>query len=190
MRKIQDGAAFFFVVCVAILTVVAVLGVWDFFNEDVISKSFQTIGILAAAAVVTIVAGRYVDARKTPASATDAMGNVVVVPVQINPAFTMMRHATIVVLIISVVLLALFGVLAIWEVLSGEVVNKSLSSIAIVAFAAFVIVITCLDREDHKLLHSPKGEKNEKSSVLRVILWIVVIVTVVPWFFRALLGGF
>jgi len=60
-RTIQNVAAGSFIFFVSILTIIAVLAVWDVFSEDVLSKSLTTIGILAFASLVVIVAARAVE---------------------------------------------------------------------------------------------------------------------------------
>ena len=71
------------------------------------------------------------------------------------------------VLIVAVTLLALFGVLAIWNVIADkDVLYRSLSSIAILAFAAFVVVITCLKREGGSLA----GRKVSAGGVIGIII--------------------
>src|SRR3989339_1453528 len=149
MKKIQNGAAFVFILSVVILATISICGVWKIFSDDVITKSIQTFGLLSVVAVIVIIAGRFIDSREQ--LTVSNTGAVESLPFS-NPVFTSIRQITLGVLIISISLLALFGVLAIWDVLSGEVLNKSLSSIAIIAFASVVIVITCLEREKHKLM--------------------------------------
>ncbi|MDO8569640.1 MAG: hypothetical protein Q7R89_02620 [bacterium] len=140
MKTIQNTSAIFFIVAVAILSTIATLGVWDIFSKDVISKSFQTLGLLALVAIIIMAAGRYVEGRSE-------VGDVAM-PDLPSPIFKIVRRMTLAVLIISVSLLALLGVLAIWEVIQDkDVLYKSLSSLGIFAFGAFVIVMTCLDRE-------------------------------------------
>lgn len=180
MKKIQDIAGFLFIVCVSVLSIIAILGVWDVFADDVISKSFQTIGLLAAVAVIVIIAGRFIDSRKTEAvGSTNAMGNPIMPTENINPLFTSIRHVTLVVLIVAVVMLALLGIMAIWDVLADKVAGKSIGSIAIVAFAAFIIVLTCLERENHKLLHSAQ---NKRVSVGRIILYVILVIFILQFF--------
>jgi hypothetical protein len=57
-KKIQDSALLIFILSIVILTVVAVLGIWDVFQDDVIYKSFTTIGILTFASLITVIAAR------------------------------------------------------------------------------------------------------------------------------------
>ena len=142
MKALQDTAAFLFIVAVGILTVVCVLGVWDFFSHDVIVKSFETVGLLAIVAVIVIVAGRFAGS-----------GQSTTLTSMPNPAFRSIRNGTLGVLIIAASLLALLGVLSIWEVISDkDVLYKSIGSLAILAFGAFVMVVTSLDREQSPLL--------------------------------------
>lgn len=175
MRKIQDSAAYAFIVSVAVLTVVSVLGVWKVFDTDVISKSFQTIGLLAAVAVIVMIAGRFVGGHNESVSTAGEAAMPMAPQVHDASVFTMLRHGTIAVLIISVVFLAFLGILAIWEVVSGEIINKSLSSIGIVVFSSFVIVLTCMDREDHPILRKNSAPISGGMILLFIILglWLL-----------------
>ena len=60
-NKIQDIATIIFIAAVAILTLVSILGVWEVLSNDVIWKSFSTIGVVGFAAVVAVVAAKLVD---------------------------------------------------------------------------------------------------------------------------------
>ncbi|CAN5135563.1 hypothetical protein BH11PAT3_BH11PAT3_0480 [soil metagenome] len=166
MKKIQNSAATFFIFSIVVLTAISILGVWEIFGGEVIRKSFMTIGLLAGVSIVTIIAGRFMDANKAPV--LDAAGQPV--PEEINPAFNNIRNSTVVVLITSIALLALLGVLSIWEVVSGPVLHKSISSIAIIGFSSFLIIITCLERVNHPLMH----KKISGSGIVGVLilLWI------------------
>ncbi len=146
MKTIQDIAAFLFVTAVAILTAVCVLGVWEFFGHDIIWKSFQTVGLLAAVAVVVIIAGRFMGHGASP-----------VLPSAPNPVFKSIRSVTPVVLIIAASLLAFIGVLAIWDVIADkEIFNKAIGSLAVLSFGTFVMVVTCMERENNPMLNHQK----------------------------------
>jgi len=164
MKKLQNSAAGFFIVSVIILSAISILGIWEIFNGDVITKSFQTLGLLATVSIIIMIAGRFVDGGKVPA--VDANG--LPVPEEMNPVFDRIRYATVGVLIVSVALLALLGVMSIWEVIAGPVLSKSLSSIGVVAFSSFLIIMTCLERVKHPLMH-------KKLSGGMVILGIIII---------------
>lgn len=166
MKNIQNAAAFFFILAIVILSFVSVLGVWDFFSDDVIAKSFQTLGLLAIVAIIILAAGKY-SGHHTETSPE-------VSPELPNPAFKSIRVLTVGVLIISGTLLALLGVLAIWEVVSDkDVLYKSLGSLGIISFGAFIIVMTCLDREG-KFENKPHGRMSTGSIVGLVILAYLV----------------
>ena len=142
MKLIQDTAALLFVVAVAILTAVCVLGVWDFFSHDVVWKSFETVGLLALVAVVVIIAGHF-------------MGHAAAasVPALPNPVFPALRQITVVIFIAAAALLAFLGVLAIWNVIvDHDVLYKSVGSLAVLAFGSFIMVATCMEREDNPML--------------------------------------
>jgi len=137
MRAIQDVVAFFFIAAVVILAGVSIFGVWDIFAQDVISKSFMTLGLLSIISLIIMVAGRFIDNKSDMALAIPP-----------NPAFSSIRRIMLGVLIVSASLLALLGVLTIWEVISkGEVLWKSLGSITIIAFSSLIVVMTCRERE-------------------------------------------
>ncbi|MEI8174699.1 MAG: hypothetical protein WCG28_01990 [bacterium] len=170
MKKIQNGAAFVFIASVVILTVISICGVWKVFDVDVITKSIQTFGLLSVVAVIVMIAGKFVDSRdQLTVSSTGAVEDV---PFS-NLAFTTIRKITLAVLIASVSILALLGVLAIWDVLSGEVLNKSISSIIVVAFATLIVIMTCLQRE--------QLFKNNKTSLGKVILYIILALIGLPF---------
>ena len=147
MKKLQDVSAFVFISCVGILATISVLGVWKIFDQDVINKSIQTISLLAVVTIIITVAGKFFGNHAQGELA--GMESVIVEP---NPVFKSLRYLTLTTLIISAVLLALLGVLAIWDVMSGETLSRSLSTLSIIAFASFVIVLTCLLREGHKFM--------------------------------------
>lgn len=166
MKKIQDGSAFIFIICVLVLTVISIMGVWDVLGKDVITKSMQTVGLLAVVSMIVIAAGKFVDSKKQ--MAIDPVTNTAIeVPVQINQGFPVIRHITVVLLIIATTMLALLAVLGIWDVLSGETLHKSLSSIAIIVFSSLIIVAVSMERENNKLL---------KTKISGGLVFIVIVV--------------
>lgn len=166
IKKYQDRAGFFFVAAVAILAIVSILGVWDIFSVDVVTKSFQTFGLLALVTVIVVVSGRFVGT---------SLKNEISVPDQPNQAFLAIRRTTLGVLIISVVALALIGVLTIWEVISEqETLFKSLSSIGILVFCSFVIVLMCLERE-----RSGSRGKNSIGTIILILIFLLLMTVLI-----------
>jgi hypothetical protein len=167
MRALQNGAGILFISCLAILSVIAILGVWDFFTQDVIWKSFQTLGICALVAAVVMIAGRFMDA--SPDLSPGASGMI--------QMFKAIRYLTLSTLIAAVSLLALVGVLAIWDVITNtDVVYKSLSSIAIIAFSSYIAVAVCLERENHVLWQRRSSEFSVGGLIaLGILFWIAVL---------------
>jgi len=164
MKSIQNAASSLFIVAVAVLSLISILGVWDFFNKDVIVKSFQTLGLLAVVAIVVMVAGRFVG--RGPES-----GVSVALP---HPIFKTIRVITLGILIVSAVLLAFLGICSIWDIITEkEILYKSLSSLGILAFSAFVIVMTCLEREDSPLLK--RNGKTSSGGIIGIILLAYVL---------------
>lgn len=63
-KLIQNIAIAIFIISTAILTFVAIMAIWDVFEKDVLYKSLSTIGVVAFASLVVIVAGRFIDKHK------------------------------------------------------------------------------------------------------------------------------
>ena len=162
---IQDMAAGLFVICVTVLTVVSIMGVWKIFSTDVIWKSFETLGLLALVAVIVIIASRFVG---DPSVATE-----VAMP---RPRYRAIRNITLATLIVSSSFLALFGVLSIWEIITDkDVVNKSLSSLGIIAFASLIIVMVCLEREQNEFWKKRSGEMSGGAVIAGIVLiWLLM----------------
>jgi hypothetical protein len=158
-----NGAAGLFIGCVAILTAISILGVWNVFGRDVITKSFETLGLLAAVAIIVVIAGKFIgDPTDTTTPAP-------------SPLFHSIRNLTLVILIASAALLAFLGVLAIWDVVTDKaVLGKALSSLAILAFSSFVIVMVALEREQ-SLLWQKRHREISGGAVLAffVLLWVL-----------------
>jgi hypothetical protein len=173
MKKIENSAAFIFILAIAVLSFISILGVWDFFSHDVISKSFQTLGLLAAIAVIVLVAGKFMDKSDT----TTAVESVP------NPTFKAIRKITLTVLIVSASILAILGVLAIWDVITDkDVLYKSLSSVGILAFGSFIITMVSLDREGSSFMN--RGGR--KMSVGGIIIILFAAYMILPMFFSML----
>lgn len=146
MKNIQNIAAFLFIGAVIILTGISILGVWNFFTGDVIFKSMQTLGLLAVVSIVIMAAGKFMD-RRTEAGVPET-------PALPDPSFKTIRQLILIVLIVSLSFLAILGVLTIWDVFADKtVLYKTLGSVGILAFSSFIIVLTCLDRENSPFLH-------------------------------------
>jgi hypothetical protein len=165
MKKIQDIAALFFITAVAVLSVISILGVWNFLEHDVIMKSFETLGLLAFAAVIVIVAGHFIGSHAE-------VGALPEVP---NPLFNELRKGTIGLVIVSVSILALLGVLSIWEVVGKEILNKSFTSLLVIAFGAFVMILTCLEREGWLSESKANGGGFSAGRVIAVLLGIFIL---------------
>ncbi len=158
---IQNTASGLFITCIFILTIVSIMGVWKIFSEDVIMKSFQTLGLLAFVAIVVIVASKFVGDSST-----------VAMP---SPGFRAIRNSTLATLIGSSSLLALLGVLSIWDVITDkDILNKSLSSLAIIAFSSLIVVMVCLEREQNPLLKK-RGKEMSLGVGIAVffLIWIL-----------------
>lgn len=139
MKSIKNISAYFFIFAVAVLSVVSIMGVWDIFGEDVIWKSFKTLGLLAVVAMIVIISGDHIsNSSKTGADIEERP----------SPVWTEIRKVTVFILIVAVSILALLGVLSIWEVIEDKDVQyKTLSSLAILSFGALIVIVTCRNME-------------------------------------------
>lgn len=174
MRKIGDVSAQFFIIAVVVLTFVSILGVWDIFSDDVITKSFQTIGLLATVAVVIIVAGKYMDRNQD-------LSNMPYIP---NPLFKSIRKASLTLLILSASFLTLLGILSIWEVIQDkDVLYKSMSSLGILIFGTFIIVMTALDREGRNMM-GQEGKKMSGGTIVLIIFLMYMLFSMFSNFMR------
>lgn len=152
MKKISNFIAYFFILAVSVFTLISIGGVWELFGGDVIDKSLQSMALLAAISIVAIIADHMLD--KKP--------EVLAVPTESQPVeqvstFTSIRSVSVLVLIVSAVLLAFMGLLAIWEVFEKNILHKSLTSIGIIVFSCVVIALTCLERENNPILKRKLG---------------------------------
>lgn len=176
MKSIQDIAAFIFIAAIAILSVVSVFGVWEIFEKDVIKKSFQTFGLLTAATAAIMIAGRFLEGR--------AKQEGVAKPDLPSPVFQTIRQGTITLFVVAVAILALVGALAIWELIEvKEALFRSLSSLTILAFGAFVIVVTSLERENkNKQILWGQILWGQKTINPGIVVWLIILASFLVWF--------
>lgn len=161
---IQNIAAGFFIACVLVLTIVSILGIWSIFSNDVIAKSFETLGILALVAIIVIVASKFVGDPSAEAE-----------PAMPSHGYRSIRNSTLVTLIVSSTLLAFLGVLSIWDVItSTDILHKSLSSLSIIAFSSLIIVMVCLEREQNSFWKKHGREMTGGSVILGIVLIILL----------------
>jgi len=135
--KVANVTALAFISGLIILGFVSILGIWDFLDDDVVEKSFATIGLLVFVTVIILIATKYLGK------------NEVVAPLSI---FASIQRITVGTLIISSALLALVGILSIWEILDGVSVGRSVASLAIIAFISLITVMICLERKGSKTM--------------------------------------
>ncbi len=161
----------------------AILGVWDFLDGDVIDKSFQTVALLAFVTIVLVASARFMDAKKGDSTDPQVLAEIT----QSKAMFANIRHITLSIFIGALGILALLGVLSIWEVVGGDVMSKSLSSIAVLGFSALIVLIACLLREDNPALVG--GSTEGKMSITRIILTVLFVILVLPPLLFFLMGG-
>lgn len=169
-RKISDVVGLFFVFCVGVLTLVCLLGVWDFIEGDVILKTLATVGIIAFASVISLFASK-------------SMGNGDEGANEISPylpLFTSLRYFTSTLLIVSVAILALVGIMSIWDLITDkDVITKTVVSMVILAFSSFIVITTCASRENRTIFGKVK-EGNGHMSVAGIIVLLLIGVWLLP----------
>ena len=168
MQSIQNITALSFLVVLAVLAGVSILGIWDMLGEDVVQKSFFTLCLIGVVSGVVLVAAKYFHHPES------GENEKVVAP---DPMFRHIRVFTVAALIVSSALLALLGVFAIWEVMDMDVLFRSLASLGVIAFSAMVSIVICMDREGLKSVVS----KNQSSAgtVIGILflfwfMWVLV----------------
>ncbi|MFA4890371.1 MAG: hypothetical protein WC587_01925 [Candidatus Paceibacterota bacterium] len=62
-----------------------------------------------------------------------------------------LKKASVVILVISVVLMTFLAILSIWDFLQKDVLQKSLTTIGVVGFAALVVLLAAKYVEDKNL---------------------------------------
>jgi hypothetical protein len=176
MKKLSDIVAYIFIAALALLTIITIFGIWDFISKDVISKSFQSIGLLALVSIIILIADNFLDKERTESKIIidPQTGNEMVVSG--NLSFQVIRNSSIVILIISAVFLALIAVLSIWEILNETILSKSVSTIGVIAFSTLIAVVTCLNRENHPILKKQSVSPLIGAGFLILGLWFLSII--------------
>ncbi|MGH7141195.1 MAG: hypothetical protein ACREGH_00985 [Minisyncoccia bacterium] len=163
MKKIKNWIVEIFIICVSVLSFVAVLGIWGVFTFDILLKLVQTLWIVALVAVAVIVAAPFIGKR---ASAADPPASALP-----DPMFTQIRRYTLDLLVVGVSLFALIGIISIW-LIYDNIISKSLVSIVALAFCEFIVVVICRECEGNPRY----GGSNTvvlALALLLVIGWIV-----------------
>lgn len=174
-KRISDIVALFFVFCIGILTALCLLSIWKFIDGDVVIKSMATIGIVAFASIIALFASRTMSGNDPQSDISPYL-----------PMFTSLRYFTSTLLIISVAVLALIGVMAIWEFMTDKaIITKSVVSMIIIAFSSFLAIATCAERENRTIFGKVREGKSHfsiGSIIVLVILgaWLVpVLISIV-----------
>lgn len=152
---------------IIILTVVSLLGVWSFLGAGVLQKSFLSICYLSFFTLIIMFAEKFTSHGVQIVSTTTPSSEM---PVQAGSIFTGVRNFSIISLIAASIVLACTGLLAIWEVLPHDTMFKTLSSLAIIAFSSFLIVLVCLQREKKNM---PVPGSGESIWLFFIAMWVI-----------------
>lgn len=102
--------------------------------------------------------------------------------------FTAIRKSAIILLGISIAALATIGILSIWEVIEKDDVFRSLTSMGIISFSAFLVIVVAMEREGKLMnyfLNERKGQDPASIGWGRVVT--VLLVVFVIWTFLRML---
>lgn len=177
MKNFANVSSLVFIIGVLLFSFVAILGVWDFMQDDVVVKSLSTIGVLGFVGLIVIVASSYFDKSEDNHEHLVEEGQTSLAATNDTAPsiFRSIRQSTLGVMIVSLVFLSFLGIMAIWEIFDGEVVMRSMSSIAIILFASIIIVGVCMAHERHPRIMNSKGHISPVFVIVVLILgWIMV----------------
>lgn len=140
MTKIANYATYFFILTTLALTIVSIGGIWGALNNDVVWKSFESIGLIAIASMVVLVVEAFSDKKKvTQEEASEYMEALHV--------FTFLHRISVTIIIVSLVVCVFLGLLSIWEIMDSDGLYKAVSSIATIGFYALITLGVCISRE-------------------------------------------
>lgn len=140
MTKIANYATYFFILTTLVLTLVSVAGIWGALNEDVIAKSFASVGLIAIASVVVLIVEAFSDKKAvTKEEAADYM--------EAMQIFSFLHRISVTLIIVSLAVCVFLGLLSIWEIMNEAGFSKSISSIATIGFYALITLGVCINRE-------------------------------------------
>jgi hypothetical protein len=139
MTKIANGAAYFFIGASLVLTLISVAGIWGVFSGNVITKSFESLGLIAFASIVMMMADGFSTRKSlTPQEVVANNGSI--------EGFKGLRSVALGVLIISVSICVCLGLLSIWDVVVGDILFLSISTMGTVGFYSLVTALVCSKR--------------------------------------------
>ncbi len=164
-KKIGDIVTLFFILCVGFLAFISVLSIWKIIDGDVMFKSLATVGIVAFASIIVMFASK---SMSTNTVQNEDQNSLV-------PIFTGVRYVTSGLLIICITLLAIIGVMAIWEVIKDkEVLNRVIGSMLVLAISSLIIIVACADRESKSIFGNHVEGEPIQISVGKIILLVLV----------------
>ena len=142
MTKIANGAAYFLVFIGFVLTVISVAGIWGAFpSGGVVTKSFESMGLIGFACIIVMAVESHSTKKAlTPMEQVEANSSA--------ENFGQLRGIATFLLIASVVVCVSLGLLSIWDIVAGNVLYQSVSSIATIGLYSFVTVLACKAREN------------------------------------------
>ncbi len=164
-KKIVDFIALFFILCVGFLAVISILSIWKVIDGDVVFKSLATVGIVAFASIVSLIASRYMG----DSSSVETNDNSLV------PLFGAIRYLTSGILIVCITLLTIIGVMAIWDMITDkDTLAKVVGSMIVLAISSMIMVVSCADREGKTVFGKQSEGHNNQVSLGRIILLLVI----------------
>ena len=65
MKNVKSVAIGILITAVSVLTLIAILSIWDVLSKDVLWKSISTIGIIAFGALIVVIAAQALENKNT-----------------------------------------------------------------------------------------------------------------------------
>lgn len=140
ISKIANISAYIFILLTFVLTIVCIVSIWTGV-DDVIAKTLMSMLLITFALIVILGIDNSGYFKK--AVQQDAV-QAYVLSVE---NFVSIRKMSFVVVIVSVTVSVALGLFSIWDILEGNILYKTLSTIMSIGFYALVTIAVCKQRE-------------------------------------------
>ncbi|MFM2357744.1 MAG: hypothetical protein RJA61_481 [Candidatus Parcubacteria bacterium] len=97
--------------------------------------------------------------------------------------FESVRKLSLVVLTLSILLLTFLAILGVWEVVSGDILEKSLSTMGLLVGSSLLILFISLEREKKWIFDSTRTRHGSTgANVVKVIIFFIIFLWLGSWF--------
>jgi|GEM_PF-5113409 len=127
IERIAVGALVF---SVAVLTIVGLMAIWEWIDSDALWKSFSTIGVLGATALIVVAVSRFAHFGHTPVQA----------PVVEAASWRIARNLILGVMATVFLFFAGLSIAAIWDFVGDDALSRAFGSMTLL-FASATITL-------------------------------------------------